>query len=124
MTWMETVCWTEGKSEFFGVCVFWCDELETQWSRLKHLLITQCQFTFFHFHFVFSSRPFTIPQVLRKGNKPEDDDEGEDEEEEQTLPVLKSFQIITTNIAGEKKHYFWLILELNEDYLSCICILN
>ncbi|XP_032373075.1 activating signal cointegrator 1 complex subunit 2 isoform X2 [Etheostoma spectabile] len=30
-------------------------------------------------------RPFTIPQILRKGNKPELEEEGEDEEEEETL---------------------------------------
>ncbi|XP_023270081.1 activating signal cointegrator 1 complex subunit 2 [Seriola lalandi dorsalis] len=30
-------------------------------------------------------RPFTVPQVLRKGNKPEDEEEGEDDEEEETL---------------------------------------
>ncbi|XP_040010193.1 activating signal cointegrator 1 complex subunit 2 [Xiphias gladius] len=32
-----------------------------------------------------SRRPFTVPQVLRKGNKPEEEEEGEDEEEEETL---------------------------------------
>lgn len=31
-------------------------------------------------------RPFTVPQILRKGNKPEDEEEGEDDEEEETLP--------------------------------------
>uniref|UniRef100_A0A671U3U3 Activating signal cointegrator 1 complex subunit 2 n=1 Tax=Sparus aurata TaxID=8175 RepID=A0A671U3U3_SPAAU len=31
-------------------------------------------------------RPFTVPQVLRKGNKAQDDEEGEDEDEEETLP--------------------------------------
>ncbi|KAI3372534.1 hypothetical protein L3Q82_023005 [Scortum barcoo] len=31
-------------------------------------------------------RPFTVPQVLRKGNKPEDEDESEDENEEDTIP--------------------------------------
>lgn len=30
-------------------------------------------------------RPFTVPQVLRKGNKPELEEEGEDEDEEETL---------------------------------------
>ncbi|XP_026198077.1 activating signal cointegrator 1 complex subunit 2 [Anabas testudineus] len=30
-------------------------------------------------------RPFTVPQVLRKGNKPEDEEEREDEEEEEQL---------------------------------------
>ncbi|KAG7234261.1 hypothetical protein INR49_003323 [Caranx melampygus] len=30
-------------------------------------------------------RPFTVPQVLRKGNKPEEEEEDEDEEEEETL---------------------------------------
>ncbi|XP_068460552.1 activating signal cointegrator 1 complex subunit 2 [Clinocottus analis] len=32
-----------------------------------------------------SRRPFTIPQILRKGNKPELEEEGEDDEEEETL---------------------------------------
>ncbi|TNN58189.1 Activating signal cointegrator 1 complex subunit 2 [Liparis tanakae] len=32
-----------------------------------------------------SRRPFTVPQILRKGNKPELEEEGEDEEEEETL---------------------------------------
>uniref|UniRef100_A0A8P4GKW2 CUE domain-containing protein n=1 Tax=Dicentrarchus labrax TaxID=13489 RepID=A0A8P4GKW2_DICLA len=31
-------------------------------------------------------RPFTVPQVLRKANKPEEDEEGEDEEEEDPIP--------------------------------------
>lgn len=31
-------------------------------------------------------RPFTVPLVLRKGNKAEDEEEGEDEEEDQALP--------------------------------------
>ncbi|KAG8011720.1 Activating signal cointegrator 1 complex subunit 2 [Nibea albiflora] len=31
-------------------------------------------------------RPFTVPLVLRQGNKPEDDEDGVDEEEEETLP--------------------------------------
>lgn len=31
-------------------------------------------------------RPFTVPQILRKGNKAEEDEEGEDEEEEEALP--------------------------------------
>ncbi|XP_071340038.1 activating signal cointegrator 1 complex subunit 2 [Trachinotus anak] len=30
-------------------------------------------------------RPFTVPQVLRKGNKPEEEEGGEEEEEEETL---------------------------------------
>jgi len=37
----------------------------------------------------FPRRPFTIPQILRKGNKPELEEEGEDEEEEETLQVLR-----------------------------------
>lgn len=50
-------------------------------------------FFFLHFHFVslFPRRPFTVPQVLRKGNKPELEEEEEDEEED-TLQVLKLFQ--------------------------------
>ncbi|XP_070690557.1 activating signal cointegrator 1 complex subunit 2 [Pempheris klunzingeri] len=32
-----------------------------------------------------SRRPFTVPQILRKGNKPEEEEDGEDEEEE-TIP--------------------------------------
>ncbi|XP_054467077.1 activating signal cointegrator 1 complex subunit 2 isoform X2 [Anoplopoma fimbria] len=32
-----------------------------------------------------SRRPFTVPQILRKGNKPELEEEGEDEEEEEML---------------------------------------
>lgn len=40
---------------------------------------------------MFSCRPFTVPQILRKGNKPEVE-EGEDEEEEEPIPVLNSFQ--------------------------------
>lgn len=43
----------------------------------------------FHFNFVFSCRPFTVPLVLRQGNKPEDDEDGVDEEEEETLSVLR-----------------------------------
>uniref|UniRef100_A0A671U308 Activating signal cointegrator 1 complex subunit 2 n=1 Tax=Sparus aurata TaxID=8175 RepID=A0A671U308_SPAAU len=34
-------------------------------------------------------RPFTVPQVLRKGNKAQDDEEGEDEDEEETLPFVQ-----------------------------------
>lgn len=58
----------------------------------KHLF-ENFQCLFFQFHFVVSCRPFTVPQVLRKGNKAEDNEEGEDEEdeEEETIPVLKSF---------------------------------
>lgn len=41
---------------------------------------------------LFSARPFTVPQVLRKGNKPEDEEESEEEEEGEPLQVLKSFQ--------------------------------
>uniref|UniRef100_A0A8C9YXB5 Activating signal cointegrator 1 complex subunit 2 n=1 Tax=Sander lucioperca TaxID=283035 RepID=A0A8C9YXB5_SANLU len=43
-------------------------------------------------------RPFTIPQILRKGNKPELEEEGEDEEEEETLQVITSFKNSRSNI--------------------------
>lgn len=62
-----------------------------QWSRIRKAPLKFLS-VFFQFHFVVSCRPFTIPQVLRKGNKAEDNGQGEDEEEEEeTLPVLKSF---------------------------------
>ncbi|KAG7220451.1 hypothetical protein INR49_018203 [Caranx melampygus] len=41
-------------------------------------------------------RPFTVPQVLRKGNKPEEEEEDEDEEEEETLQR-------TSNVVGRPK---------------------
>lgn len=39
-----------------------------------------------------SCRPFTIPQVLRKGNRAEDEreEEGDEEEDDQTLQVRES----------------------------------
>uniref|UniRef100_A0A665TX52 CUE domain-containing protein n=1 Tax=Echeneis naucrates TaxID=173247 RepID=A0A665TX52_ECHNA len=47
-------------------------------------------------------RPFTVPQVLRKGIKPEEEDE--EEEEEDTLQVLRFFQYIRpSNVVGRPK---------------------
>lgn len=41
-----------------------------------------------HFQFVLFCRPFTIPQILRKKERVEND---EDEDEEETIPVLISY---------------------------------
>ncbi len=70
-------------------------------------MLLSVYFFCFHFVFLFPCRPFTIPQVLRKGNKPVDDDEGEDEEEEENIPVLKSFRNGRSNIT-EKIFFFFL----------------
>lgn len=44
-----------------------------------------------HLFHLLSCRPFTVPQVLRKGNKPEEE-EDDDEEEEETLQVQLEFR--------------------------------
>lgn len=66
--------------------------------------------------FLFLCRPFTVPQILRKGNKPELEQEVEDEEEEEPLQVLKSFQNGRSNIT-EKNNNIWPILKLSDEVL-------
>lgn len=76
---------------------------------------------FFHFLLMcvcFSCRPFTVPQILRKGNKAEEVEEGEDEdEEEERIPVLKSVFNPKHQIQHRFFFFFSPFLQLRDNFL-------